>query len=206
MLKLKKLLKNKTIKHYYFMARDYEYFATHDLKHALRVMHICRKLATKLNLNTDDIENICIAALLHDTGASNYGKKNHAERSYHIAKNYTDNEKILDAILFHSKGHNSDYGYILTLADKLDICKNRVTKLGNKQLGVRQFCFLKSLDFDIKNGVFTVNLKSNKKLDLNELNNYYFTEKIFNAIKNFADYFHLSYKTYINQNEWCFQK
>ena len=112
----------------------------------------------------------------------------------------------MDAILFHSKGHNSDYGYILTLADKLDICKNRVTKSGNKQLGVRQFCFIKSLDFDIKNGVFTVNLKSNKKLDLNELNNYYFTEKIFNAIKNFADYFKLSYKTYINQNEWMFQK
>jgi len=75
MQNFKKLLKDKTIKHYYFMSKDIDYFATHDLKHALRVVQTCKKLATKLNLNANDIENICIAALLHDTGASNYGKK-----------------------------------------------------------------------------------------------------------------------------------
>lgn len=202
---LKKLLKDKVIKYYYSMAKkNKNYYAKHDLKHAIRVMKTCKKLALELNIASKDIENICISALLHDVGASKFGKDGHAERSYEIAKLYTKNDKILNAILFHSDGHNSDYGFILTLADKLDICKNRLTNLGKKQLSVRQFNYINSLNFKIINGLFVLNIKSNKKIDLNELNNYYFTKKIFNSIKNFTDYFNLTYKVYLNKNEWLF--
>lgn len=202
MKKLEQLLKDKDINHYYELADNKYYHVEHNINHALRVMKTCRRLASKLNLAPMDTENICIAAFLHDTGANNIGKDGHAERSYEIAKRYTDNEKILNAIRYHSAGDNSDYGYILTLADKLDICGQRVTDWGKTLIGVRQFVHLTSMNFDIVNNSLIIKFTTDGKLDLQELNAYYFIKKIFNAIKNFANYFKLTYKVYLDDDEW----
>lgn len=204
MEKLNQLLNNKEIQKYYALADNKYYHVEHNINHALRVMDNCKNLASKLNLAPTDKENICIAALLHDTGASNIGKDGHAERSYEIARRYTNDERILTAIRYHSSGYDSDYGYILTLADKLDICKQRVTDLGKTISGVRQFIHLISVNLDIINGSLIIKFITDGKLNLQELNDYYFIKKIFNSIKNFAKHFHLGYKVYLDGDEWIY--
>ncbi len=202
MQQLQELLTNPEILHTYALADNSLYYVEHNINHALRVMHTAQALATKLKLSATDIENVGIAGLLHDLGASNLGKDGHAERSYEMAKRYTNNEKILDAIREHSKGHPSDYGYILTLADKLDFCCKRLTELGKTIEGVRQWEHLRTMDFDIVDRTLIINVTSDKKLDLQELNAYYFTPKIANVIKNFANHFNLKYMVYLDNEPW----
>lgn len=203
MKKLKQLLNDPIVKNYYQLGDENQlYHAEHNLNHALRVMNLCKTIATQLNLQPDDIENVCIAGLLHDVGASKFGKINHAERSFEIAKNYTDHPEILNAIRYHSNGHHSGYGYILTLADKLDICYNRVTELGKTIPGVRQFLHFLSLKIEIKNNFLSIKITSDNQIDWQELNSYYFINKIFKAIDNFADFYHLKYQILIDNNEW----
>ncbi len=203
MQRLNELLENQVIKNYYTLGdQNRIYHAEHNLNHALRVMNYCKSIATQLKLKATDIENVCIAALLHDVGASKFGKENHAERSFEIAKNFTDNDKILNAIRYHSHGHASDYGYILTLADKLDICQNRVTELGKTIPGVRQFLHITSLSIEINDSNLLIKCISDQKIDWQELNEYYFVKKIFNAIKNFANYFGLKYQVLVDNIAW----
>lgn len=200
---LNRLLNNQAILNYYQLGDENQlYHAEHNLNHALRVMNFCQTIATQLKLPATDIENICIAALLHDIGASKFGKNNHAERSYEIAQNYTNNSKILNAIRYHSNGHPSDYGLILTLADKLDICANRVTELGKTIPGVRQFIHFISLTPEIKDNFLYIKITSDKQIDWQELNDYYFIKKIFHAVQNFSTFFQLKYKVLIDNKEW----
>lgn len=72
---LNRLLNNQAILNYYQLGDENQlYHAEHNLNHALRVMNFCQTIATQLKLPATDIENICIAALLHDVGASKFGK------------------------------------------------------------------------------------------------------------------------------------
>ena len=203
MQKLQSLLNDSKIQNYYQLADESKFYhAEHNLSHALRVMELCQIIATQLNLADHDVENVCIAGLLHDIGASNFGKKNHAERSFEFAHQYTQNVDILNAIRYHSHGHPSTYGYILTLADKLDICRNRVTELGATITGVRQFLHFTALTLEIKNNCLTIQITSDQQTDWEELNDYYFVTKIFTAIKNFADYFKLTYQVLVDNQPW----
>ncbi len=119
----------------------------------------------------------------HDIGVGELGKTGHAERSYEMAKQYTSDERILNAIRYHSEGHPSAYGYILTLADKLDICCPRLTKLGKTIAGVRQLEHLLKRDFYIIDQALFINFTSDQKLNLQELNEYYFIKKFLSQLK-----------------------
>jgi len=183
-------------KEYQIIAEDEKLdgYATHDLSHINRVINYCERMAKLLNLSDEDTAGIKIAALLHDIGNAQGGKGGHAERSYEWAKGYIKNEKILCAIREHSGDGSDVYGKILAFADKIDICDERILPEGLKIPGNRQYAHILSTDFDIKGSKLTVEFKTDGQIDIDEMKQYYFTEKVFQSIKSLADFFTLDHE------------
>ena len=183
-------------------------YAFHNMEHINNVTNIATNLLRKLNYDDNTIYKSKIACLLHDTGAIE-GKEGHAERSYEFAKtlfknwNFLDKDKILDAIKNHSSGFDTDNILTLTiiLADKLDIKSSRITELGKKIIGNRQYGHILDILIDIKNNKLIINFVTDNNLDLNEFNDYYFTKKVFKAIEAFSNKLNLEYKILIDNIE-----
>jgi len=191
-----------------------ENYATHGFCHVTNVVDMSERVARMLGLSEKEIEEVKIAALLHDigiaTGEHPYEKKGHAERSYIWVRDYLEDKnmtygslkQILDAIRHHGKGIDSCYSRILTFADKLDINKDRITSTGLKIKGNRQYANLISVDFEIKEGTLCVKFISNGQIDWEELNSYYFTPKVLQVIKRLALYFSLDHRVSIDNVSW----
>ena len=172
----------------------------------------CEKILRALKFDDEFICEAKIAAILHDTGALQ-GKENHAQRSFEYAKKYLDEHNIqlkhkdlvLDAIKNHGEGFDTDnvIQLVLILADKIDIKKSRVSDFGRHVEGVRQFLYIDDIRFEIVNGSFKINFVCDNQVNLEELNNYYFTKKVFKAISAFANKFGLTPMVCINNNPWA---
>jgi len=183
--------------------------ATHDLSHAFNVARYCGKISKLLGLPDEQIDEIKVAAILHDVGM-NGGKDGHAQRSYEWAKRYLQDfdlpdeskHQILDAIKHHSSGNNHAYGRILAFADKVDVNNQRILPAGLLLKDQRQYANIKDVDFEIKDNTLVIKFTSNGKIDFDELNKYYFTHKIFKSIENLAKHFNLEQKIYMDSKIW----
>jgi HD superfamily phosphodiesterase len=186
-----------------------EAYATHDLSHVKRVINNCGKITRLLGLNNEKIAEVKIAALLHDIGCATGGKGGHAERSYKWAKNYLRKidltcevrSSILTAIREHSGNGNNLCGKILAFADKIDINADRISQRGLLINGNRQYANLKQVDFYINNRL-VVKFASNGHINIEEINNYYFTKKVMESIQDLANYFNLSHDVFIDGLAW----
>lgn len=186
-------------------------WAFHNYNHVSNVSKLAEKILNDLDCDEDTIYKCKIACLLHDVGCTG-GKEGHQKRSYEYAKNFFEEkdwnfdgkDEILDAILNHSSGFDSDNIVTLAiiLADKLDVKKDRISKYGMEVIGNRQFQHVNNIDITIKDNVLTINFITDGNLDVDELNNYYFTTKIFKAIKTFANKFNLDYEILMDNNKW----
>lgn len=210
-----KILNDKSIVNLYKKIHEYEDAqggqAYHDFNHVLNVSSYCEKILKSLKFDDDFICEAKIAALLHDVGALQ-GKENHAQRSFEYAKKYFDDNDIrlkdrdlvLNAIKNHGEGFDTDnvIQLVLILADKIDIRESRISEAGRQVEGVRQCRFIDDISFEISDGCFQINFVCNEKIDLEELNNYYFTKKVFKAIRAFSKKFALTPKVFVNGNPW----
>ena len=186
-------------------------WAHHNLEHVKNVSKLVEVLLKKLNYDEDFIEEAKIAAILHDVGALE-GKNNHALRSYEFAKKYFDEnnillknrELVLDAIKSHSDGFNSDNIMTLTLiiSDKLDIKHTRVAKEGYNVKGMRQLQYIKDILVDIDNKNLEIKFICDYKININELEEFYFMIKVFRAIKTFSEKMNLTPKVFLNNCKW----
>ena len=186
-------------------------WAHHNLEHVKNVSKLVEVLLKKLNYDEDFIEEAKIAAILHDVGALE-GKNNHALRSYEFAKKYFDEnnillknrELVLDAIKSHSDGFNSDNIMTLTLiiSDKLDIKHTRVAKEGYNVKGMRQLQYIKDILVDIDNKNLEIKFVCDDKININELEEFYFMIKVFRAIKTFSEKMNLTPKVFLNNCKW----
>lgn len=186
-------------------------WAHHNLEHVKNVSKLVEVLLKKLNYDEDFIEEAKIAAILHDVGAVE-GKNNHALRSYEFAKKYFDEnnillknrELVLDAIKSHSDGFNSDNIMTLTLiiSDKLDIKHTRVAKEGYNVKGMRQLQYIKDILVDIDNKNLEIKFICDDKININELEEFYFMIKVFRAIKTFSEKMNLTPKVFLNNCKW----
>jgi hypothetical protein len=186
-------------------------WAHHNLQHVDNVSYLVEKILTDLNFNMEFIEEAKIASLLHDTGCID-GKEVHAVKSYEYAKNYfkrknihLDNKAlILEAINIHSNGFNTDNIIALALifSDKLDIKYTRIAKEGYNIPGMRQIQYIDDILVKINNNNININFLCNDKIDINEFEEFYFTEKVFNAITSFSNKMNLLPLVQINGSTW----
>lgn len=187
--------------------------AKHGLSHINNVIKITKSILKQLNYDEEIIEASKIAALLHDLGMIE-GKKNHAIKSYELAKYYF-NEKniyhdyyneILKAIKNHSEGFNdsSIITQILIFADKIDITKDRLALGGYEVIGLRQLQYIEEIKIEINNGLMEIKFIVNDKCDKIELEKYYFLNKVFKSINSLANYLKLESKVYYNDGLWEF--
>lgn len=212
------MLKDNEIKDIYNKIEEYEIntggWCYHNYNHVMNVTKMVVYILKELNFNEEDVAKGKIACLLHDTGAI-LGKDDHAYRSYIYAEeyfkkndiNFKNIDLVLEAIKDHSNNFDTDniYTLALILSDKLDTKSNRVTEVGKTILGNRQYTHIKDIKISIKNNLLSINYITDKNIDIKELNEFYFTKKVFNAIKSFSNKMNLNYKVYIDNNEWSLQ-
>lgn len=185
--------------------------AHHNYDHVMNVSLLMQSLLTNLGYMPDFIDEAMVAGILHDTGSIN-GKAGHAHRSYEFARQYFFNHNItlqnefliLDAIKNHSEGFDTDNIIALTLilSDKLDIKYTRVAKAGYTIIGMRQLQYIRDVNVKIENFSLVINFICDPELNLKELEEFYFTRKVFKAIYAFADKTKLTPKVMINHTPW----
>ncbi len=187
------------------------FWVYHGLPHVNNVIEMVEKILIQLNFDEEYIENAKIAALLHDIG---YGgiKKDHEIRSHDIAKKYFKDHKIklkyekeiLESIKKHRDGFDSENIMVLALilADKIDIKYTRLTEEGRKIEGLNQYQYIEDIIIEKNNKDFIVNFLVNKRANRKMLEDWYFTIKVHNAIKSFANRLNLNLKILWNDEEW----
>ena len=88
----------------------------------------------------------------------------------------------------------------LILADKLDIQKTRVTPEDKNIEGMR-LLYIDDIEIEIQDNLLTINFLVNDQLTLEELNNFYFTKKVFKATEAFAKKLNLNSIICLNQKK-----
>lgn len=185
--------------------------AYHNFEHVKNVIAIVEQILTELDFDEQFIYKAKIACVLHDIGA-NEGKVGHANRSYEFAKNYFEKHNInfenidlvLEAIRIHNNGFDTTniFAASLILADKLDVKKSRISEEGKKVIGNRQYSHINDITLKIENQTLKINFITDGEIDLKEINEYYFTEKIFKAIEAFSNKLKLKYLIFLDNEEW----
>lgn len=186
-------------------------WAFHNYEHVKNVSRIAEKILKDLGFDDDTIYKCKIACLLHDVGALQ-GKEGHATRSFEYAKKLfedenwklEDYESVLDAIKNHSAGFDNDNIITLSiiLADKLDIKKTRISEAGKQVIGNRQYAHIEDIMINIKNNILIINFITDGKIIMEEVNNYYFTDKVFKAVEAFSKKLDLEYLILMDNKIW----
>jgi len=197
------------------LEQDGELWHNHSSLHINNVIKTVEDVLIKLNYNQEIIEMAKIAALLHDIGCA-YGKDNHAEKSYQLAKEYfenndiktSDNEMVLEAIKLHSgkETTNNFIAKVLIFADKIDIKGDRITNAGKKIPVVKESQHIEDIIIEINDQELIVNFVANKKINKTDLDTFYFLPKIFKAIKGFASELDLKAKILFNEETWIIKE
>ena len=209
------LLKDNSIKKIYDSIEEREIankeWAFHNYDHVMSVTKLVESILSSLNYDKEFIAKAKIACLFHDVGALN-GKENHAYRSFEYAKKYFEEHNIsfdgmddvLEAIRIHSDGFDSNniIALSLILSDKLDVKKTRIPMEGKQVIGNRQFEHVDDILISINNNCLVVNFITDGNLDIDELNEYYFTKKIFKAVESFSNKMNVEYKILMDNNDW----
>jgi|GEM_PF-1029744 len=177
--------------------------ACHGFSHALNCVEIVEKVARLFELEDEMIDDVKIAALLHDIGVGDIGKLNHDVRSAEFArKHFRLSEEVIDAIRFHDQtGGDSIQKKLVSFADKLDVNKNRITKSGLNKIGHRQYSHIMDTEILIKDGLLVIVFKTDGKLNIQEMMDYPFTYMIFEATQNLASHFGIGYKLFVDEKE-----
>lgn len=190
---------------------DFKIYCKHSQSHINNVVKTVSDTLTCLDYSQEIIEDAKIAAVLHDIGCIE-GKDHHAERSYKMAKKYLKANKIklnnqkmvLDAIKNHSDGFETNN--IITLAiifaDKIDLTKNRLNKLGYAMTGVRQMAHINEVKVSTANNCLSIQFVLDKNFDREEFETFYFIPKMFKAISSFAKKVGLKPVVLLDDNEW----
>ncbi len=210
-----KILKDDKIIELYKNIDDYEDknkgWAHHNLTHAINVATMIESILKQLEYNNEFIDEAKVAALLHDIGCIK-GKDHHAERSAIMAKKYLNNnqiklkyeDEVIEAIKYHSAGFEEKNIMTLCLifCDKLDIKKSRVGKEGYNIIGMRQFQYINNIKIKINDKNVKVDFIIGDGVDLKELENFYFINKVFNAINSFSNIIKRKALIKINNKIW----
>ena len=109
-------------------------------------------------------------------------------------------EEVLEAIRIHSDGFDTDNIIALALifADKLDITKDRVAHYGINVEGMRQLIYITDIKIKIEDGKLNVYLEADQKIDIKELTEFYFIQKVLKSVQAFSEKLNLGFNVYLN--------
>jgi predicted metal-dependent HD superfamily phosphohydrolase len=191
------------------------FWTFHGLRHVNNVIETVENTLIQLGYDDEYIENAKIAALLHDLGMLE-GKEDHDIRSYEKTKKYLEDthinlkykEEVLDAIRSHRDIVQSDniMALVLVFADKIDIKKTRLAPKGYDIVGLRQYQYIDDININKEDNNFKVQFIVDSNCNKQELEDYYFTPKVFGAINIFANNFNYNLKILWNNEEWILNK
>lgn len=215
MSRFEKIKEDKTIIEIYNRISEFEDldkgWAHHNLEHVNNVAKLVEDLLSQLHYDDNFIEEAKIAAILHDVGAIE-GKNDHALRSYNFAKEYLEEnhiilenkELVLEAIKIHSNGFDSDniIALVLILSDKLDIKYTRVAKEGYNVKGMRELQYIQDILINIYSKKLVIQFLCDERINKKDLEEFYFTMKVFKGIVAFANKMNLTAKVLFNDEEW----
>lgn len=215
MSRFEKIKEDKTIIEIYNRISEFEDldkgWAHHNLEHVNNVAKLVEDLLSQLHYDDNFIEEAKIAAILHDVGAIE-GKNDHALRSYNFAKEYLEEnhiilenkELVLEAIKIHSNGFDSDniIALVLILSDKLDIKYTRIAKEGYNVKGMRELQYIQDILINIYSKKLVIQFLCDERINKKDLEEFYFTMKVFKGIVAFANKMNLTAKVLFNDEEW----
>lgn len=210
-----KVLNDKTIIDLYKeisnLEESFGIYCKHSLNHVKNVAHTVEHILKCLKCDQKIIEDAKIASILHDIGCIK-GKQDHAKRSYEMAKLYIKANQVvlnnkqlaLEAIKNHRDGFETDNIIALAVifADKIDLSKNRLSKIGYNVEGARQMRFIKKVEVNIIDDNLVVQFITESQFDRLDFEKFYFIPKVFKAISGFANKFNLKPLVLINNEEW----
>ena len=186
-------------------------WAFHNIEHVKNVSKVAEKILENLNFDEETIYKCKIACLLHDIGALQ-GKEGHAQRSFEYARKLFEDknwifdgyESVLEAIQCHSSGFetNNIIALSIILADKLDIRKTRISKAGKEIKGNRQYGHIEDIITNVQDDILTINFITDGKIIMKEVNNYYFTYKVFKAVEAFSKKLNLKHYILMDNKPW----
>ena len=107
---------------------------------------------------------------------------------------------VLEAIKIHSNGFETDniIALVLILVDKLDVKKTRISEVGKRIIGNRQYSHIEDIKIDINDNILKIKFITDGNIDEKELKDYYFTKKIMKAINSFSDKLKLQNIVYLD--------
>ena len=84
----------------------------------------------------------------------------------------------------------------------MDITKSRITQEGKKVKGNRQYQHIEDITIHIENKEMILNFITDGNIDIREVNEYYFTSKVFKAIEAFSKKMDLKYYILMDNKTW----
>ena len=177
----------------------------HGRYHAENVIDNILKLAKLLNIDEEETNYLAITGILHDMGQLG-GKDGHEIRGKIFAEAYLKDkvdqkwlDKILKAIEYHHEKENikelSLFEHIVLIADKVDVTYKRLNKkylLKNNEDGLEKH--IKEVNFEIKQKIFKVIIKTDGKITKDDFYNWGYASKMLKRIEEFSDKVKMQYK------------
>ena len=184
----------------------------HGLGHYQRVSEYARNILSQLGLDDRTIELAMFASLLHDIGLSKGEKKNHAEESVKLSRQFIENSQVTEeekemlyqAIGDHSSGNHliSYVGLSLLLADKLDVTYHRTENSSIQDKINTEIKKIKKVGIQITDTELIVTYDTEEDFDIHILKEW---KKAVTIPKKVAEYLNLSYRFILSGEEVEYQ-
>ena len=80
--------------------------------------------------------------------------------------------------------------------------KERLSSSGKKIKGNKEYSHVNDIDITIENNNLKINFITDGKVNLKEINEYYFTKKIFKGVESFSNKLDLKYILLMDNKKW----
>jgi len=179
---------------------------SHGMSHIKSVLSYATTLSELFNVPASDKETLFCSVILHDI-AQVFLQKNHALNSSIMArqmlennesispefiKNQIDINRVESIIRSHGGKNSSDYAdplsRILTLSDKLDFTKNRLRPRAKEFNNFDFMHLIETINLNLVDGTLIVEILSNVKTSLDNLNNNHGLDHFLNVLKQFSEH------------------
>lgn len=194
------------------------YPSSHGMKHIMGVVSLADKLGKLFDFSERELLILKTIEILHDIGQVGGVRAGHWFRSADFARKYLPKHNIFteeelemiysaisthDEFLDYTKFENK-YSWFTAFIDKLDISKTRLEDNAEERFGYVNSADIERLDFELKDGVFKIVIKTieNPKIIAPEnLYNRNLICKTMTLFKGFSEHFGLIPRLFLEDEE-----